>query len=241
MPNQRSRLGKQSVLLGIAGIILLLALSKFAGLVLKKPVQKQVAVDLFKSAQEMAEQGDQDGAIAQYKVAVIGGAPLQAYGNLASLYAGRRDFLNALDTLDRGIQVGKETSDSFEPQLGMMRIQLLDSLPYREVDASPELKKYVCGHDLYVVAASVKGNPDAQLANIRRYFPHTHIGVRPSRPLNPEYSPIVADSFLTCEEAQRLVIAVEARFKTAPFVGKWHNQCPSPCGGVPWEIGSEPH
>ncbi len=218
---------RRSVLYGMFGIALLIGLSELVGKLLEKPVQEQVTVDYVKSADALAERGDRNGAIAQYKLAILrGSAPTQAYGNLANVYLSSGDFLNALNNLDNGIEVAHRQSDPFESQLKVNRINVLRNLKQDELERSPALKDYVCLHNFYVVAASAKGDGEPELSKVRSVFPNAEIGEPHPAPI----APIIAEAFLTCDQAQHVVNIAEYNLKTHPFIERWYvcdSHCPS--------------
>jgi hypothetical protein len=153
----------------------------------------------------------------------------QAYGNLARLLSHGGRHLEALSRIDTGIVVAKANDDPILATLRADRVDvLMAALPAVERHELPELSPYICRHNAFVVGASVPAPlVEKEVRMFRRDFPLARAGSRFGDSVQ-----ILVDGFLTCEEAGRVVAAVEAKYGTAPFVGRADPGCPA-CPGLP--------
>jgi hypothetical protein len=100
------------------------------------------------------------------------------------------------------------------------------------LDSSPELRKYICAHNSFVIVASEKvAHAAAGLKYWREKFPLAEIG--PASANNPDWVPIITDFFLTCSEAMQKAIAIQqeygAKYGSTPSQGLYSlPDCP-PC------------
>lgn len=171
-------------------------------------------------------------AVASRLESALARAPLttQAYENLARLHSTGGEHLRAVQVINRAIEVARANHDPILDALRATRRDVLEAaLP--ALERIPELRDYVCVHNAYVVVSSVsRSEADAEVARFRGAFPLA----RADAPAGGQV-PIVADSFLTCQEAAEVLARVQAEYGTWPFVGRSYTGCPE-CPGLPARI-----
>jgi hypothetical protein len=152
----------------------------------------------------------------------------QAYENLALLLYRNRQMWDAVQTIDRGIAVATKGDPPILNNLKATRRDILKSIPPQVRAETPPLDRYICERNVFVTIMSVKAaETDRALASVRGRYPLAEAG----EPSNG-YVPIIADFFLDCDQARR-VIDAETINQKGPFAGNWYPGCAT-CPGLPW-------
>jgi hypothetical protein len=151
----------------------------------------------------------------------------QAVDNLARLLAEQRYVYDAVLLLDDGIKTAITTDPMIVPFLRGTRRDILKALPANVVTSGrSSLGQYVCEHNTHVYVMSVKPENVARArTDVRARYPLAEAGDQVG-----EWVPIIADFFLTCDQAKAM-IEREAANGQQPFAGSWYRGC-QPCAGL---------
>jgi len=145
------------------------------------------------------------------------------------------DPMLPIGLLDKSIADAQRHGD---PVLANLKIARRDYLESFDPFAQPKLavRRYACKHNAFVIGASdLVANAPNELKRWERTYPYAELGAPAES--NPRWVPIIVESFLTCEDARKVLVDLKNKMpRSAPFVGAWHLNCPA-CAGVPRRLG----